>query len=190
MATLLQGVSRDDSLQQPLVLDTVYPVNSTHPFLDFLKGSYRMRAALKFTEEELKQLKHELETQDNFCTAEPIYLVQSKRRIYGLDAAYADADSRVWLDDAEGIEASEFEAAVLDTEDEEIISFWGLDEDSYTLTGYVDVWEFVASFLAMRAAEEFVHARRHSGSELRITVESGIRNPEWRKLRQHFLETP
>ncbi len=46
--------------------------------------------------EELRQIGHQLRTQDNRCTANPIFLVRGKERIYGLDSSASD--EIVWMD--------------------------------------------------------------------------------------------
>jgi len=47
--------------------------------------------------ERLRQIGHQLRTQDNRCTANPIFQVRGKERIYGLDPSASD--EAVWMDD-------------------------------------------------------------------------------------------
>ncbi len=47
--------------------------------------------------ERLRQIGHQMRTQDNRCTANPIFQVRGKERIYGLDLSASD--EAVWMDD-------------------------------------------------------------------------------------------
>jgi hypothetical protein len=42
------------------------------------------------SDQELEVIAHELKTQDNRITACPIFAVQEKKRIYGMDPDYSD----------------------------------------------------------------------------------------------------
>lgn len=49
----------------------------------------------------LKELRQELKTQDNRITANPIYGVMYKKRVWGMDADYCDGDNFAWIWDTE-----------------------------------------------------------------------------------------
>ena len=121
---------------------------------------------------------HEIATQDNRITADPIFVVQRRVRDCGYDPAYADECSTVWLD-VDCNEVTDEELAEVKAEYEET----GEEPDGYTLTSYVDRWEFVQPFLTLAAAEEFAEGMRRKGDEYRVYVDSGYRNHEWQWLR-------
>jgi hypothetical protein len=56
-----------------------------------------LRAAPVVVSEELRQIGDRLRNQDNRCTANPIFLVRGKERIYGLDSSASD--EAVWMND-------------------------------------------------------------------------------------------
>ena len=105
-------------------------------------------------------------TQDNQCTSFPMYVVQVKRRMYGLDTQYSD--ETVWLDD-DGEEVSK------DTP--------GAEE-----TGFLDQWEFVTMFFTADACQEFIKNNSRRYGELRMFVESFHRNPEMIAVRQFLMD--
>lgn len=118
-----------------------------------------------------------LETQDNAATAHPIYIVQSRRRIYGFDPDYADAPT--WIAADEPVEATPEEAAEVEAEYEET----GVEREDWTRTAYQDTWEAVTVCLTRAAAEQYIERQRHNLSHPRVYVESGYRNNEWIALR-------
>lgn len=127
-------------------------------------------------EDELRAFALELDTQDNAGTAHPYFLVQVKKRVYGIDLEYTD--TAVWVD-ADG-EADEKTAQLLEEEFDA-----GKDSDGWTRTGYVDTWVTVQAFLTRKGAEVYIEANghRHRG-EKRVYVESAYRNAEMIWLRK------
>ena len=124
--------------------------------------------------------------QDNACTAEPIYLVQQKKRTYGFDPEYGD-DNYSWIhdEDYEWI-ADENEHALLDQMD----SWWweGERPKHWEKVFYVDTWEFVQPFFTERGARAYIEANKHNLTEARIYVDSGYRNNEWIFLREFLRD--
>lgn len=119
-------------------------------------------------EPSLCEIARRLHTQDNAATAEPIYTVQEKHRIYGVDSGYSD--DHVWVDpNNETQECSE-------------------DTPGAVRVGYVDKWMFVTAFLTLEAARQYRdnNAHRHPGG-VRIYVASAYRNPEMIRVRR-FLK--
>jgi len=128
--------------------------------------------------EPLAAIGRELRTQDNRITADPIFVVQQKRRTYGFDTQWGG--DVVWIDQANDcIEADDEERARLEAHYDET----GEEEDGWARTGYVDTWEAVQPFLAGKAADEYIAANRHNLKEPRTYVESAYRNREWKALR-------
>lgn len=109
-------------------------------------------------------------TQDNRITADPIFVVQQRHRIYGFDPDYSD--DVVWLDE---------ECNEMDCGDEEG------EESEYTRTAYVDQWEFVTACFTEAAADAYIAANSHNLKEPRVYVESGHRNQEWKDIRRALM---
>ena len=60
------------------------------------------------TSDDIKRMSQDIHNQDNAHTADPIFMVQEKKRIYGFDLDYAD-DTKVEFIDQDGTEVSEEE---------------------------------------------------------------------------------
>lgn len=126
----------------------------------------------------LQELAHQMRSQDNRCTSYPVYTVQEKMLITGIDTDYTERTG--WFH-AEGQQAEGEEAAMLEAGYQET----GNEPEDWYRTGYLHRWEQVAAFFTLSAAENYIQANthRHKG-ELRTYVESGYRNPEWKELRR------
>lgn len=131
----------------------------------------------------LREVVEQLRTQDNACTAEPLYIVQQEERVYGLDTTWGGP--YVWLHSDEATEVDAEGSAKLEAAYQETLQV----PEGYTRTGYVDRWEFVTATLTYQAALDYIehNAHRHRG-KLRVFVESGYRNPEWQWLRRALPE--
>lgn len=126
---------------------------------------------------DLKTLSHEINTQDNLCTADPFYIVQQRRRIYNVDGS----DDSCWMEDGEEVDR-ELSKELYDkyNNGQYIHSF-------YELVGYVDYWEFVTGCFTRKGAEDYIAANGHNLTEPRIYVESLYRNKEMIGIRE-FLK--
>lgn len=124
----------------------------------------------------LKELAAQVKSQDNACTSHPIFVVQQRRRIYGMDSSYVDEFE--WIDS---------ESNVADDEERERLEAGyqaGEDEpDFWTRTHYVDTWESVQPFFSRAAAEAYILRNRHNLCAPRIEVDSAYRNEEWQLVR-------
>ncbi len=131
----------------------------------------------------LTEIGDRLRTQDNRITADPIFLVQEKKRIYGIDTNY---DPEIaWLYNDESIEVDAEEAQRLEAQYDED----GNDEpDGYRRVGYAETWEYVQPFFTEVAADLYIKqmAHRHQG-ELRTFVDCAYRNWEWQAVRNWLL---
>jgi hypothetical protein len=135
--------------------------------------------------EVLKKSAETIKDQDNRCTAEPIYLVQQKKRLYGVDPDIVDDSEIVWLDgENDCCEIDGDERATLEALYQETFTV----PAKYHRTGYADQWEFVQPFFTEAAAEAYITANSHRMSETRIYVDSGYRNYEWQAVRAMLLE--
>lgn len=110
------------------------------------------------------------------CTADPIFTVQKRKLLSGLDLDYCDDIG--WFYDGDqllGEEAVTLEAEYQDS---------GRVPDNHTRTGIMETWEHHASYITQESAQEFVAKK---GDQYRVYVDSGCRNHEWKALRA-FLE--
>jgi hypothetical protein len=120
-------------------------------------------------------------TQDNAITSDPIFMVQRRRRIFGMDPNYSDHFA--WLTDdseyeAEGDELRDIELRYEDSGRERD------DIDGWHRVAYLDIWENVQPFFTRAGAEHYIHINGHNlRPETRIFVESGYRNAEWIAVR-------
>jgi hypothetical protein len=149
----------------------------------------------------LPQIGERLRTQDNRITAHPIFEVQERKRVYGIDTDY---DPQIaWLYSDESIEvdpalaklAEEFfeehgsEPEYEQGEDGE----WHLmegDSDTLRRVGYHEHWEYVQPFFTEAGAQRYIEENGHNHrGELRIYAGSAFRNHEWQAIRKHLMET-
>ena len=126
----------------------------------------------------LSDLIDRLRTQDNRATANPLFIVQQRRRIYGLDPAYSD--THVWIDLCnDHDEADEAKHRELDRADQ-----CGDDYDAcWTKTAYIDLWEFVTACFTEAGCERYIEANRHNLTDPRIYAMSLHRNEEMLAVR-------
>jgi len=130
-------------------------------------------------------------------TADPLFTVQGKRTIYGLESDYALGT--VWLDRSAG-DTLEFDTLTeyfesLNGEVEEAVEACAISEHDCTFTelheddqedvlrilgheiertGTYEYWEHVNSHFTKEAAEAFIQRKKHDYDELRIYVESQV----------------
>lgn len=133
--------------------------------------------------EVLESFEHELRTQDNRSTSDPIFMVQELCRTYGLDTQWETAVAWIQSDyiltkEAPGEDPSfdELEAEYDKT---------GNEPEDWTRTGYVEEWRHVQPCLTEKGAEEYIRINGHNHrGKLRVYAESGWRNYEWQLLRR------
>jgi len=119
-------------------------------------------------------------TQDNRVTSNPIFIVERKHRVYGIDTQWGE--EVVWLYD--GLEVTdEKEIERLEAEFQEE----GTEPDDYTRTSFHDTWEFVTACFTKAGCEEFIRRDGHNHGETRIYVASGYRNEEWKAVRKYLM---
>ena len=132
--------------------------------------------------EQLKAIQHELKTQDNRCTADPIFLVEECERITGMDSEYVD--DYVWYDLENHSEADEEETKMLEDLDDKLEDIPNQWQKCY----YFDKWKTVQSFFTEKAAQQYVDScyYRHRG-KLRVYADSLYRNHEMKMIRDYIL---
>lgn len=138
-----------------------------------------MSAPLEFT---AKAIGERMRTQDNHCTRAPLYVVQKRRRITGLDPRFSD-DIAWWnagdMREADADEHEKLEAAYQDTLEE---------PEGWTRSAYMDTWEFVTCCFTEAAAKAFIARNAHRLGEARVFVDSLFRNEEMLAVQKMLAE--
>ncbi len=131
--------------------------------------------------EGLMALGKTIATQDNRCTDAPIFIVQQRRMITGLDSAYCENhgwyNGETFLTDGE-----EFEALELCYNKDSI------GPEEWSRTGYIQIWEFVTACFTEQGCKDFIAINGHNLKEPRIYAEGSFRNEEFRSLRKTLIE--
>jgi hypothetical protein len=123
-----------------------------------------------------------LRTQDNRGTAHPVFVVQQRQRICGVDDGYTE--EFVWMDQ-EWNEVHDPELI------EQLESAGQLDSTKgYTRIGYLDIWEFVTACFTEQGCKDYIALNGHNLREPRIYVESAHRNHEWQAVRALLGKEP
>lgn len=131
---------------------------------------------------ELQTIASNIQTQDNLATAIPIFIVQQRKRIYGISDDYTD--QYIWVDSDDHDEVDAITAFELDIK---FKSEGYLATKGYERVGYVDEWEFVTACFTRHGCEEYLKVNGHNLKNPRIYVASGYRNAEWEAIRNFFL---
>lgn len=132
------------------------------------------------TEDQLRITAENLRTQDNRCTADPMFCVQIKVRDVGYDSAYSD--NRCWHDSAN-------EQTIYDDDPD----FKEPEGDEWDKFGYLDRWETVMVAFTQAGCEEYLRLNGHNdrrrahNGEVRIYAESFNRCPEMLAIRAFLL---
>lgn len=126
------------------------------------------------SKERMAEIGQQIRAQDNLGTADPMFIVQEKRRIYGMNHDYTD--NFVWVDE-EGNEADAEQSAKLA----------GLTDGDWTKTGYIDIWEFVTACFTRKGCEAYIAANAHNLNEPRIYVATAYRNREFIEVREWLM---
>ena len=135
------------------------------------------------TTEQLAALREELRTQDNACTAEPMFVVYQIRRIYGFDPDCTEDTTWTYSDGEET--DPEIIAALEALEDAGRPTIH--DGTAYERVGYSDEPQFVTVCLTRKGAEAFIARMAHRLNKPYIDVDSFFRNEEMIALRNHLM---
>lgn len=126
----------------------------------------------------MQHIGEQIRTQDNRCTSDPLFIVQQKQRIWGMDLNYTD--DYAWLDTSnEHTEATDVEAAGLDAIEDKCG-----DLGDWEKVGYVDTWEFITACFTEKACQDYIAANGHNLNEPRIYAASAYRNLEMIAVRE------
>jgi hypothetical protein len=156
-----------------------------------------------------RKIGQELLTQDNAITADPIFIVEQRDRIYGMDTSLG-CDTCLLDDDYNEMDEKDLaeyreqyadelkrfaEDNGIEVDDEDfMVHFLTQTDDSscarfnVTYTSYVDRWTFVTACFTNKEAERYIEENRHNLKEPRVFVASGYRNKEWIALRAALIE--
>lgn len=128
----------------------------------------------------LASIREALHTQDNRATQMPIFIVEQKRRIFGVSDDYAEHFD--WVDEEQEVISDANLAAQLEEQ------WQGGDEtEPYRRIGYVEIYEHVTSCLTEYGCKDYLRRNAHNLIEPRIYVASGHRNEEWATLRRLLM---
>jgi hypothetical protein len=145
----------------------------------------------------LPEIGERLRTQDNRITADPIFLVEEKKRVYGIDTDYDPEIAWMWPD--EGEVPKELAVAAEDWYDEygtepvaeESDGGYVLKDgksDTLRRVGYHEYWEYVQPFFTERAAQHYIKENGHNHKgKLRTYVQCAFRNHEWQAIRNYLM---
>ncbi|MGH8075604.1 MAG: hypothetical protein ACREO4_16260 [Lysobacter sp.] len=122
-----------------------------------------------------------IRTQDNRITDSPIFIVQQKRRICGIDADYTS--NFEWLDPRDSSEV--YDDAAKAERDAERASE-GLAPIEWKQGGYIDIWEFVTACFSEQGCKDYIALDGHNLREPRIYAAGSYRNEEWRRVRAYL----
>lgn len=128
--------------------------------------------------------------EDNRATSDPIFVVQQRRRVYGMDPQWIEAGAEgqgiEWIHDdepdarADAETAARLEAAY-DSDGED-------NREGYRRVAFLDHWEWVQPFFTEAGANAYLAANRHNLKDPRVYVASAYRNREWQGARAIFKE--
>ena len=139
-----------------------------------------------YPEDALKEISDNIRKQSNDCTNLPMFVVQTRRRIYGMDTDYSEEIAWLYADEAVEVDADTAKhLEEMYQTNHEINGDLCLDD--YTRTAYIDVWEMATVCFTRKGAEDYIKANGHNLNEPRIYVESGYRNVEFETIRKFLL---
>jgi hypothetical protein len=132
-------------------------------------------------DEALRTIHGLLHTQDNRITAAPMFAVQQKRRVYGIDTEYEPLIA--WTND-EGSEASPEDAARFETAYDHDCD---AEQEGYRRIGYHEYWEFVTGCFTEQGCKDYLARNGHNLNEPRIYAYGTYRNEEWKTIRDFLM---
>ncbi len=130
--------------------------------------------------DELLQIGQRLRTQDNCCTASPIFQVRGRCRIYGMDPEYGDGNFE-WISLADDF-------MVVDPPEDENNPPEGVEK-----VYYIVVEDVLATAFTRKGCEEYLRKNRHNCrryDEVFIYADSIWRCPEMLAIRNFLMSLP
>lgn len=151
---------------------------------------------------QIAEIQRELKTQDNYGTGHPVYCVEKRYKLYGMDMDYSDdvvwmgpADDPIEVTDPKKIEILD---KLWEEDDEDSIVPFGDEEwpeeiclKNYFKTAYTIQKEHLQTFFTEKAAKEYIENNKHNfrRAELVMYVDSVYRNPEMILIREFLKNT-
>ncbi len=126
----------------------------------------------------------ELHTQDNLGTADPLFVVFEKERIYNID----DGDGYEWRSAEDWNEADE-EGAIALEKLVDALEETQLDGVKYVKSNYIERDRFVTACFTRKGAEDYLAVNGHNLTRPFIYVSSLHRNQEMIEVRKHLMAT-
>ena len=157
--------------------------HTVHKDVSVVRAAHAVKVPRHPDDEFLIHMSEQVRTQDNLATRNPIFMVQRRRRIYGMNTEWVD--DVAWMSEdgeyeATGDERMELEEWFIKTGDDE--------HNGYHRVGYIDIWENIQPFFTREGAERYLRDNEHNlKPEAQIYVESGYRNTEWQAIRALLL---
>ena len=142
---------------------------------------------------------------DDHCTADAIFVVQTKRITTGFDADYTD-DKCIY--DHENCEIYYSMDSFIENLNEDSLKYYELDDSetpfldmsesdqwdslgtvsSLIVSGFIEGWEYVNCHFTEEAARRFIERKKHDHTELRIYVDSQYWAWEFNAIKNAILD--
>jgi hypothetical protein len=153
------------------------------------------------------RLKHHCrgEGVEDHCTADAIFVVQTKRITTGFDTDYTDDKC---IHDHECCETYYSMDSFIENLDEDSLKYYELDDfetpfldmsesdqwdslrtvNPLTVSGFIESWEYVNCHFTNEAAKRFIERKKHDHVELRIYVDSQYWAWEFNAIKNAILD--
>lgn len=125
-----------------------------------------------------------IRTQDNRMTHEPMFIVQQRERICGMEEDYADGYE--WFDDVACCVISDSD----EIEATEELSESGELNEAIRKVYYKDQWVFVTACFTEQGCKDYLQANGHNHGKTRIYGWGTHRNAEFQAVRNHLTDLP
>jgi hypothetical protein len=135
------------------------------------------------TPQALTTIADKMRSQDNACTAHPLFVVYNERKIYGMDSEFCEDYD--WIDQEGGdyTVADARKIMVL----ERYQRHFGSEPEAWAKRYYIKRDEFVTCAFTLDAANEFIKRKHYDYDRLHVYVESMYRMPEMIAIQEHLL---
>ena len=120
----------------------------------------------------LSDIAHEINTQDNRCTADPLYCVFEKDRIYGVGSDYTDQWE--WCNSDQQCHCDKSE-------------WCGSKSNECEKVGYIEIDRFVNAHFTERAAKEHIRINGHNLKNPYVYATSLWRCEEMKHIREFLM---
>lgn len=143
-------------------------------------GNSSANAAADVQDKHLRAIHTALHTQDNRITREPMFAVQERKRVCGIDAGY---DPKImWInEDCNAVGAEE--CAALEAQ----YQIDGTRPEGRTRVGYHEYWDFVTACFTEQGCKDYLTRNGHNLGETRIYAYGTYRNGEWSTVRDFLM---